>query len=101
MLDLTPATKAEITQETNLNVKQETGVLIVRVIEKSPSAQAGLRAGDIIYKINGKLIKKAAQVQEQVEASAAGAVLEMQVNRQGQTQTFDVKPQAFPVDGLG
>jgi len=33
MVDLTSAIKEEINQETNLNIKQNTGVLIVRVIE--------------------------------------------------------------------
>ena len=101
MIDLTPATKAEITQETNLNIKKDSGVLIVRVIERSPSDQAGLRAGDIIQKINGRPIRKSAQVQEQVESSAVGVVLEMEVNREGEIQTFNVKPGTFPIDELG
>ncbi len=50
MIDLTPAIKQEVNRDTNLNIKQNTGVLIVRVIEKSPSDQAGLREGDIIQK---------------------------------------------------
>lgn len=100
MVDLTPATKAEINQETNLNIKQDTGVLIMRVMENSPSDQAGLRAGDIIQKMNGRPIRKAADVQEQVESSAIGAVLEMEVKRQGQIQTLNVKPRAFPADEL-
>lgn len=101
MIDLTPTAKAEITQETNLKIQQEKGVLIVRVLERSPSDQAGLRAGDIIEKINGIPIKKSAQVQEQVESSAVGAQLQMEVNRQGTIQTFNVKPGIFPVEKLG
>ena len=101
MVDLTPATKAELTQQTNFKIKQNTGVLIVRVIERSPSYSAGLRAGDIIQKINGIAIKKSAQVQEQVESSTVGAVLQMQVNRQGKIQSFSVKPEAIPAEQLG
>jgi S1-C subfamily serine protease len=101
MIDLTPAAKAEFNQETEIDIKQDSGVLIVRVLERSPSAQAGLRAGDIIQKVNGRPIKKAAEVQEQVEASNVGTVLQLEVDRQGEIQTFSVKPKAFPTDELG
>ena len=101
MVDLTPATKAELSQQTDFNIKQDSGVLIVRVMDNSPSDRAGLRAGDIIQKINGISIKKSAEVQEQVEASQVGAILQMQVNRQGQIQSLSVKPGSFPADELG
>lgn len=101
MLDLTPATKQEVNQETNLNVQQEQGVLIVRVIRRSPSYRAGLREGDIIEKIDGRQIRKASEVQERVESSDVGAVLNLEVNRNGKIETVQVTPEAFPVDELG
>ncbi len=101
MVDLSSVTRAEINQETNLNIEQDTGVLIVQVIEKSPSDQAGLREGDIIQKIDDTLIKKASDVQERVETAAIGAVLKMQVNRKGDIKIFEVKPQALPIDEIG
>lgn len=100
MVDLTTSTKEEINQETNLDIQQDTGVLIVQVLEESPSDTAGLREGDIIQKINGKLIKKASDVQEQVESTAIGALLKMEVKRQGEIQTLLVKPKAFPADEI-
>ena len=101
MVDLTSTVKEEINQETNLNIKQNTGVLIVRVIEKSPSDRAGLREGDIIQKIDGRPVKKASEVQESVEATAVGAVLEMEVNRKGEIEILKVNPGVFPVDEMG
>lgn len=101
MVDLTSVTRAEISQETNLNIEQDTGVLIVQVIKKSPSDQAGLREGDIIQKIDGTLIKKASDVQEHVETAAIGAVLRMEVNRKGNIKILEVKPQALPIDEIG
>lgn len=98
MIDLTPSVKTEFTQETDIEIEQDNGVLIVRVMERSPCDRAGLRAGDIIQKINGRPIKKASQVQKQVESSTVSTVLEMEVNRQGSIQTFNVKPESFPVD---
>lgn len=101
MVDLTSTVKEEINQETNLNIRQNTGVLIVRVIEKSPSDRAGLREGDIIQKIDGRPVKKASEVQESVEATAVGAVLEMEVNRKGEIEILKVNPGVFPVDEMG
>ena len=98
MIDLTPSVKTEFTQETDIAIEQDTGVLIVRVVERSPCDRAGLRAGDIIQKINGRPIKKASEVQKQVESSTVSTVLKMEVNRQGSIQTFNVKPESFPVD---
>lgn len=100
MVDLNTATKKEINQETNLNIKQDTGVLIVQVLEKSPSERAGLREGDIIYKINGSHVKKASDVQERVESAAVGSVLKIEVKRQGKTQTLTVSPGVFPAEEL-
>ena len=101
MLDLTSALKDEINQQTNLNIKQNAGVLIVQVAEKSPSQRAGLRKGDVIQKIDGAPIKKASEVQEHVESSAVGAVLKVEINRKGQSQTLRVKPEPYPVDQVG
>jgi len=101
MVDLTPTTTEEINQQTSLDLKQDTGVLIVQVIEKSPSDQAGLREGDIIQNINGTPVKTSSEVQEQVESRAIGALLHIQVNRKGQIKTFTVKAAAFLANDLG
>jgi len=101
MVDLTPATKEDINQETSLNIQQEQGVLIVRVIRRSPSHRAGLREGDIIQRIDGRRIRKASEVQERVESSEVGALLNIEVNRNGKVETFRVAPEAFPVEELG
>ena len=98
MVDLTPATKEQINQEKHLKIKQNTGVVVVRVMEKSPSEQAGLREGDVIQKIDGTPIKKSSEVQDQVDSSTIGTALKLEVNRDGQIQTLRVKPQAYPTN---
>ena len=100
MVDLTSATKDQINQETDLNVKQNSGVLIVEVLEKSPSAQAGLKEGDVIQKINNTPVKKSSEVQQYVEATTLGTTLAMEVKRNGKVQVIQVKPGAFP-EGRG
>ncbi len=100
MVDLTSATKDQINQETDLNVQQNSGVLIVEVLRKSPSAQAGLKEGDVIQKINNTPVKKSSEVQQYVESTTLGTTLAMEVKRNGKTQVIQVKPGAFP-EGRG
>jgi S1-C subfamily serine protease len=100
MVDLTPDRRKQINQENELSfkVRQDTGVLIMDVAKNSPAQASGLQPGDIIKKVGGKLVKNAAEVQQQVEASSVGANLEVEVLRQGKTQTLQVRPKVFPTE---
>ncbi|HIK18212.1 MAG TPA: trypsin-like peptidase domain-containing protein [Leptolyngbyaceae cyanobacterium M33_DOE_097] len=98
MVDLTPSVRKDINeqQDANLKVDQDEGVLIVRVVDGSPAAKAGLEQGDVILKVGGKPVKTAVDVQSQVEASQIGGNLEVEVLRDGRSLKVKVKPQAFP-----
>jgi Do/DeqQ family serine protease len=100
MVTLTSDLRKEINQDNDVNFKvtQDTGVLIVRVVKNSPADKAGLQPGDIIEKVGGKSVKTAAEVQQQVEGSAVGAALEMEVTRQAKRQALQVRPGAFPAE---
>ncbi len=100
MVTLTSDVRKEINEDSDINFKvnQDNGVLIIRVAQSSPAAQAGLQPGDVIEKVGDKPVKTAAEVQQQVEGSAIGANLEVEVNRQGKTQTFQVRPKPFPAE---
>ena len=100
MVDLTPSLRKEINQDsdTKLKVKQDQGVLVVRVFDGSPAAQAGMQQGDIIQKIDGKQVKTASDVQERVEASTIGRALQLEIDRGGQARTLQLKPAAFPAN---
>lgn len=101
MVSLSPSMKQQIKQETNLDIAQSQGVLIMRVLDNSPSAQAGLRRGDVIQKINGIPIKDASKVQEIVESSTVGSSLDLEINRDGKTSIVRVQLGTFPSNEQG
>lgn len=96
MTDLTPAKKQQINQENQLNIQQDVGIVIKGVLENSPAKQGGLLPGDVIQKINRKPVRTAAQVQKLVESSSVGDILEIEVKRNGKTQTFKVQSGVYP-----
>lgn len=100
MVDLTAAIRKELSQDNDLKLKinRDDGVLVVRVIDGSPADQAGFQQGDIIQKIDGNEVKTAADVQQKVEGTAIGSVLQVEVVRNGQPQTLQVKSGAFPAE---
>lgn len=97
MVELNEQTKSAINAETDLNVQDEEGILIVDVVANSPAAKAGLKEGDVIVSVAGQPVTEAADVQDQVEATAIGRDLNLQVRRDGRVQTVTVQPEALPV----
>jgi S1-C subfamily serine protease len=67
------------------------GVIIVRVIEETPAAKAGLRRYDVISAIDGTPIRSADQLQQLVDRSPLGQTLKVEVHRGDKTLTIGVK----------
>lgn len=99
MRTLTPEVRSVINSDPRANVRitVDQGVLILGVVQNSPAARAGLRAGDVITQMNGQAITEAATIQQLVEASEIGQTLQIGVNRSGQTATIAVAPAPLPV----
>lgn len=99
MVDLTPEIKQNINSDPNsgLTVDADKGVLIARVMSNSPAAKAGLRAGDVIQKIDNQPVTDAKTIQQTVESSNVSTTLQLEVLRNGQNVTVAVQPGAFPV----
>lgn len=98
MVALSPEMLAQINAELNMDIKvnQETGVIIIRVMESTPAATAGMQQGDIITAINGQSVNTPTQVQTQVEASQIGETLTIDIIRDNKPLTLDVRPAPLP-----
>ncbi|MBW4495713.1 MAG: trypsin-like peptidase domain-containing protein [Oscillatoria princeps RMCB-10] len=99
MVSLTPGIKKEINADPNtgMRVELEQGVLIRGIIPGSPAAGAGVRAGDVIQKIDRQPVAKAETVQQIVENSSVGGRLLLQLNRSGKILNLEVRPGPLPV----
>lgn len=83
MTNLTPAFARQNNQDPNSTgiVPEVDGALVVRVVPKSPAAEAGVRRNDVIVAIDGKSVRNAKDVQAIVDRSRVGQLVQMQVMR--------------------
>lgn len=100
MVNLTPEMREQINadEEFELDIQEEAGVMIVRVMPGTPAEKSGLRRGDIIKRVNGVEVREASDVQVQVEDSVIGESLQVEVKRDGTVQVVEVKPTVLPPD---
>lgn len=93
MLTLTPELAKENNTDPNspIQIPEINGVFVMRVVPNSPAASAGIRRGDVILQIDGKAITSAEQLQNLVEDSRLGQVLQVKVQRGNQTQQLSIR----------
>lgn len=71
--------------------KVDEGVLISDVEEGSPAEKAGLKAGDVIVRIDGDATDDVRDVQRRVRRHEPGETAKFEVVRNGKTKTIKVK----------
>lgn len=100
MVTLTPEVKENINSspDSNLNIDEDRGVLIARVMPNSPAARAGLRSGDVVTQINGQSVKDADAIQRAVENTKVGGNLQVGLRRSGENLNLTVQTGAFPAN---
>ncbi len=69
-------------------VKDGEGVLISSVVEDSPAAKAGLKAGDVIVKLDDEKIKDGSDLIDVLEDKEAGDEVELAIVRKGKDKKF-------------
>ncbi len=94
MVTLTPEIVERLKQDPNsvAIVPDTEGVLVMEVLANSPAAQAGLRRGDVIVKIDSEKITSAEQLQKLVERTKMGDSLSISIQRGTQTEKISVRP---------
>jgi len=84
---------AEVTPELQreLGLPRAGGVAIVRVLPESPAAQAGLQAGDLVTRANGRQVQDPEHLRAAVTALRPGEVLTLEIVRKGQARQVRVR----------
>ncbi|HAE05854.1 MAG TPA: serine protease, partial [Richelia sp.] len=99
MATLNQELKERLQSELNsFDVSADKGVLLVRVIPRSPAAISGMRAGDVIKSINNQSVTNTEQVQKIVEKSSIGQTLTVRIQRRTGIIQLSIKPAPLPVD---
>ncbi|WP_440059452.1 S1C family serine protease [Thermogladius sp. 4427co] len=63
----------------------KTGLLVVRVIPRSPAARSGIREGDILVRANGRELARTSDLREAIEESLDKGHVVLTVIREGRT----------------
>ena len=75
----------------SLNMKDNNGVLISMVNEGEPAEKAGIKAGDVIKKFNGKSVKNVKALQRMVAEGAVASSANVEVWRNNKVIKLKVK----------
>jgi serine protease Do len=75
---------------------QLTGALVSEVEANAPAEKAGIKTGDVIAAVNGKKVSDARELRLMIGSMAPGTKAQIEVNREGQTKTFNVALSEMP-----
>jgi len=83
-----------------LSIAKPGGLVVSRVEPKSPAAGAGVRVGDIIYRVNGEAVNTAEDAQRSIFGAGVGDRVRLELERQGHAEdvviTLAEHPEATP-----
>ncbi|HEY7131822.1 MAG TPA: trypsin-like peptidase domain-containing protein [Candidatus Limnocylindrales bacterium] len=74
-----------------------TGLEVVQLLDASPAAAAGVRAGDVILSLDGRPIAGVGDLQRALVGELVDRTVEVQLERDGDLAELDVRPVELPV----
>jgi len=80
---------------------QPTGALVGEVEPNAPAAKAGIKTGDVITAVSGKKVNDPRELRLMIGSMAPGTKAHIEVNREGQSKTFDVQLGEMPATAAG
>ncbi|TDM00088.1 MAG: protease [Flavobacteriaceae bacterium] len=78
-------------KKSGTSYKLQEGVLIVGVTENSGAASSGLKDGDIIKQIDGKIVKSQSSLSLLIGSKRPGDTVKVTVDRDGKSKEFQVR----------
>lgn len=89
--------KLDKTMIKSLGLKEDAkGVVVIQVNPNSPAANANLKPGDIIQRINGKKVADAEEIQDIVRDNKVGTELNIQILRDNEFKALTLETGQWP-----
>jgi serine protease Do len=79
---------------------QVSGALVGEVGPKSPAEKAGIKSGDVITAVNRKKVGDARELRLMIGSMSPGTNVQIEINRESQTKTFDVELAEMPTSAI-
>jgi serine protease Do len=80
----------------NLGLKRPGGMVVQRVVAKSPAARGGLQVGDVVLSVNGRAVTDLDEFRYLLATVPLGADIDVVVNRDGAEKQFKIRLEAPP-----
>ncbi len=79
------------------NVTETVGALVTQVVPQSPADKAGIKANDVVTKVNGEVVNAEHTLRDLLVTHAPGDSIKLDVIRDGQTSQLDVTLDQMPM----
>lgn len=98
MVDLSLVSQSQRAQELNLPEDVSEGVVITRVANNSPAADAGLEPADVIVSFDGEPIPNSVVLRQEIYTTEVGQTVEVEFYRGGEPRVASVEME--PANGV-
>ena len=78
------------------NLDRPRGALVSEVLGDGPAAKAGIKNGDVILSVDGKMVERSTQLPSMVSSIKPGTPAKVEVWRDEQSKIINVKVDEFP-----